>query len=238
MYDDVQTFYPDRKPQPGDDNMNVTFEVRQVYDAKASEGYSEEVYSQERNRVEIVKHEGAGRAIYKPVDWITMWNPGDKDTVQSRPVWNDPRNPKSDTARFPRHYAAFKAGQSAVHPGTPLHVLAFIVPPILTETDVAEFKHDGVHTCEQLADMSDGLGQRYRGFAQLKAKVQKYLGDAKLEAPAASLRAEVARRDSEIATLRKALEDQGAMLAKLAEGREEAVPARRGRPPKTTEAQP
>lgn len=238
-YGDVETFYPDRKPQAGDDNMNVTFEIKQVYDKRASEGWTEEVYDQEKGRIFVIKHDGAGVPIYKPVEWITLWSPADRDNISSRPVWNDPRNPKSDTVRFAKHYEAWKRGVENFVSGTPIQVLSSVVPRVLDETQVAEFKHYGVNTVEALAEMSDAIGQRFRGFAQLREKVRNYLEHAKAEAPAANLRAELERRDLELATLRKALEDQGAMIAKLAEGRDEdESPKRRVRSAKQPEVQP
>lgn len=243
MHGEVQTYFVGQGQQSGDETLRVHFEIKQVYDAKASEGWVEEYYDVKTGAPASIKHEAAGQPVYKPTEWVTIVSPGDKDNIVSRPVQRhktNPNHPMNDAVRFARQYDQFKRGVAQVESGTPLQALVFQVPPIMNETQVAEFHHDGIMTVEALANLSDSIGQNYRGFHQLREKVRRYLDEAKQAAPQSQLKSELAQRDAEIAQLRKALEDQGAMIAKLAgeSSDHDVLPRRRGRPPKGEEATP
>src|SRR6266481_6333615 len=63
----------------------------------------------------------AGRPIFDEVEHIRIIAPGGKDNINDRPVT------LADKRRFPRQYAAFKAGQSQIAAsGTPLTEVAWV----------------------------------------------------------------------------------------------------------------
>src|SRR4030095_306967 len=71
-------------------------------------------------RLDILKDEdqsvAQGRPIFRDVDWIRIYIPGDKSTVIDRPAYD------SDRLRSPQHYARYKQGlkDEEQQVGTPL----------------------------------------------------------------------------------------------------------------------
>ena len=165
-----------------------------------------------------------GRPIYNDAPFIEIFIPGDKDNVVRRKVWDEPGVENSDTARWPKQWAAFKAGQEQVSSGTPIDKL-----PGITEGQCRELAFFHVRTIEHLAGLSDEHASRSMGLVALKQRAQAWLdaaaGNAPLEAAKAALEEE--------RTQRLALEDRLAALERAAGGEVKRGP---GRPPKHVES--
>lgn len=138
---------------------------------------------------------------YKDVPCVTIAVPGDKSLVIDRPVWDDENNPRSDTQRFAKAWAAFKAGHGddAVigHPLTEW-------PPI-SKGQIETLIFQKVRTVEQLASMSDATCQRFLGSLQLREKAKQWLVDAEKQRPFQELRQEMEGKSQEVAQLREEL---------------------------------
>lgn len=142
---------------------------------------------------------------YVDMDFITITIPGDKYTEVHRPVSD------YDQWRFPREYEAFKRGKDAELVGTPLTMW-----PALAASQVAELKHQGIRTIEQLAGLSDSVSGSLRGFYALKNKAQQYLDDAKDKNAAAMVRAQMDEQGERHKAEMKAMEDRFAAMLQQA----------------------
>jgi len=142
--------------------------------------------------------EKQGKPVWREVEFITKWVPGDKDNVVHRPVR------LMDRAEFPDQYKAFKANEAAPVTGTPLSALPFV-----SMAQIAELNYYGIKTAEHLVNMSDGNGQKVMGFQQLKDKTKAYLDAIEGAAPAQALQAELTKRDEEIALLKAVVDELG-----------------------------
>jgi hypothetical protein len=170
------------KDYGGDLGLNVQFTTEPVFSKK-------ETYL------------AGGVPKYVDMDFITITIPGDKYTEVHRPVTD------YDQWKFPREYAAFKQGQDAELVGTPLNMW-----PALQPSQVAELKHQGIRTIEQLANLSDTASGVLRGFYAMKHKAQQYLEDAKDKNAAAVVRAQMDEQDARHKADIKALEDRMAAM--------------------------
>lgn len=169
-----------------DDALFVQFYLRPLLDEEASKA--------------------AGRAIYKDTEFVKIMVPGDKTTMIDRPV----RIIEDETARFPRQYAAFRAGSEEQIIGTPIGLL-----PGITPSQVEEYRYLGLRTVEQLANAKDDVVLKIMGLPEVRERAKKLLavleGKAEAEKEAA--------RDDRIARLEaqnKALMEQLAALATAA----------------------
>jgi hypothetical protein len=146
-----------------------------------------------------------GVAKYVDMDFITITVPGNRDLVIHTPVtdfyqW-----------RFPHEYEAFKRGKEASIVGTPLDLW-----PAMQPSQIAELKHQGIRTVEQLASLSDSASGVLRGFYALKHKAQQFLDDAKDKNAAAVVRAQMEEQEARHKAELKAVEDRvAAMLAEV-----------------------
>jgi hypothetical protein len=153
-----------------------------------------------------------GVTKYVDMDFITITVPGNRDLIIHTPVtdfyeW-----------RFPHEYEAFKRGKDAAVVGTPLDMW-----PHLQPSQIAELKHQGIRTIEQLATLSDSASGVMRGFYALKHKAQQFLDDAKDKNAAAVVRAQMEEQEARHKADMKAMEDRiAAMVA-------EAVTAKKGK---------
>jgi hypothetical protein len=152
--------------------------------------------------------EKAGKPVFRDVDFITKWIPGDKDNVVHRPVRI------TDQAEFPDQFKAFKNNKEQPQTGTPLSMLPFMSP-----AQVAELNYYGVRTAEQVITMSDANGQRVMGFQGLKQKTQQYLDAVAGAAPAQALQSELNKRDEEIALLKAVVDELGKKVEESASRR-------------------
>lgn len=194
-----------RQVDPHDAKLFVRFYKKSVYDKAASEGYI---------GADGKEVKGAGRPIFKMADYVTIAAPGDQWNITDREVL------PGDKERFPLHWSAFLNDKSQeTASGTPLSVLTQLVPPVLNQAQVDEFKHVRINTVEQLADLSDGVASKFMGAQGLKQSAKKYLeatkgGDGKL----GKVLADLDKKDNEISTLkeqmRQLMEAQAAQQAK------------------------
>jgi hypothetical protein len=136
---------------------------------------------------DVAKTAEEGRPIYTDTPFISIMQPGNKDSVIIRPA------SQMDKARFPRHWAAFNDRQVEVLvEGTPLDQW-----PAMTRSMVEELKFKNIRTIEQLIGMSDSNAQGFMGINALREKAKKYLALSSTEAAAeAVLKAE--KRVSEL----------------------------------------
>lgn len=148
-----------------------------------------------------------GRPVHVEQEFITIIVPGDRDTIV-RPVR------ENDKEQFAQQYTAFKNKQEQPVTGTPLAVL-----PFLTKAQVADLSAANVRTAEQLAAMSDVLAQKFMGLNSLRRRAKDFLDAAAGNAPIERLNAELEKRDTTIAVLQKALDDQGKKIEELLKNR-------------------
>lgn len=168
-----------------------------------------------------------GRPIFKNVEYIHIGAPGDKFSVIDRPA--TPR----DRTRFRNHYRAFKESQTEVQTGTPLEKW-----PMIDATQVEELKYFSIRTVEQLALMPDGNIPNVGNISHLKKQAADYLEAAKGLAPMVQMRAELEKRDAEMAALRQQVADMAAQMSgRASQPVQVAAPApkKRGRPAKQPE---
>lgn len=175
--------------RPGDEKLWITFYKYPEKDEEASQA--------------------EGRPIYREVDYVRIVTPGDKDNIPERPVRDAPEY--SDKRRFAKQWLAYQASQKQDEVnGTPLAAW-----PAISRAQVEELKFFGCHTVEQLAGLSDTHAQKFMGIQALKKRAADFLALAKDQAPMTALRAEVEKRDEEVASLKAALDDQAKQLAEL-----------------------
>lgn len=155
-----------------------------------------------------------GRPIYRDVEYVDIRVPGSPDNV-CRPAT------ARDKERFPRHYAAFKNRVSDVEyvEGTLLAEW-----PMVNRSQVEELAFFGIKTVEQLAACSDANGQALMGFNGLKQKANEWLAAAKEGAALLEMRAELKRRDAEIAELRGMVESMQKLNNKSPGRKKKAAP--------------
>lgn len=151
--------------------------------------------------------EKEGRPVHSEEEFITIIVPGDRDTIH-RPVRI------TDREQYAAQYAAFKNKQEQPVTGTLLSVL-----PFLTKSQVADLNAANVRTAEQLAAMSDVLAQKFMGMNNLRRRAKDFLDAAAGNAPIERLNSELEKRDNTIATLQKALDDQGKKIEELLKNR-------------------
>lgn len=210
-----------RRPQ--DANLFIKFSRRSVLNQAKS--YGEKILDNNNNVVEEIV--GAGRPIHDNVDYVHIEIPGDRDTINDRPVQccdkrllqkgaqltpvcrarlgpdDKPMLEECDVHRFLEEFIAFKSGQEEQQIGQDLKGWPGIDPASVE--DLAYFK---VHTVEQLAAMNDSnVGQ----FHTLRQRARDYLDEAKKGAASINVRAELDARDKALENereARKALEKQ------------------------------
>lgn len=134
----------------------------------------------------------AGRPIYDSVDFIRIAVPGDKDNIIFQPV------DETHVRRFGARYRRWKeSGESESASGTPLAAW-----PAIERSQVEELAYFNCRTVEQLADMPDAVAQKFAGIQALKRRAKDYLEAAKGSAHVAQMRAELEKRDQELAALK------------------------------------
>jgi hypothetical protein len=169
-----------------------------------------------------------GRPMFKEVDFIKKFTPGDPTNIVHREVW------PNDLEEYPQEWARYKAGVTQTANGTPLEAW-----PMIDRGRVEELKAipgAPVHTVEQLAEMTDGILQRFMGLRKFRDLARDWLRTAKEGAPVAELRAELDKRDQQLEELRRQLEESRAefreQMAALKAERDERAPDRE--PPPAT----
>jgi hypothetical protein len=92
-----------------------------------------------------VKSRAENRRIYDDVEFVRIDIPGESKLRPDRPVQDE------DKARWPKQYAAFKAGQDQPIIGTPLENW-----PVLSPAQVETYRSTGrIRTVEDIAGLTD-----------------------------------------------------------------------------------
>lgn len=138
------------------------------YDAEMDKKLRVEFYM--RPVLNEAKSKEEKRPVYEDVEYIRIIVPGDRDSIVEQEVWDIHR------ARFADRYERWKRNHDNSVQGTPITALVGVTPAL-----AQELAHFHVTTVEQLADMSDQIGQKFMGFAQLKKKAKEFLEAAKGE---------------------------------------------------------
>jgi hypothetical protein len=143
-----------------------------------------------------------GRPMFKDAVYIKIITPGDRDNIIDREMRPE------DKFRFPRQYAAFQAGQAEIGDGTRLEEW-----PQISRSQVEELRYMHIRTVEQLANLKDDIMSKATGLRGLSERAKLFLEAAAGAAPALALKAELEKRDEQIA----ALQNSVAELTKLAQ---------------------
>lgn len=159
------------------------------------------------------KSKEAGRPIFEDREFVKMIIPGNRGSVAVQPV--------DDTVkeRWPKEYAAFKAGEEIKHEGT----LLAQWPPI-SRSQVEEFKFFNVHTVEHLAALNDTQIQTMgMGVRDLRKSAIVFLDAAKNgTGPLMKLVAENTRQADKIAAQDQTIADLAARLDAVEKSRARA----------------
>jgi hypothetical protein len=139
-----------------------------------------------------------GRPIFKDQEFVAIIIPGIHGTSSHQPVNDEHRE------RWPKEYAAFKAGQEAPTEGTPL---ADWPNSAMTRSLVEELAYYNVRTVEQLATLDEAaLARIGLGAQQLRATARTFLevartGTAPLEKMLKTIEELTARADRQDAVI-------------------------------------
>jgi hypothetical protein len=150
------------------------------------------------------KSAAAGRPIFDEKDFVRIIVPGDRNTVVDTVVTPEYAH------RFRSRYEAFKRNQSEPVTGTPLSVWPHISVGMRAELAAAH-----VTTVEQLAELPDGLAQRFMGINALRQKAKTFLDAANDGAAASKLQLELEQRDNEIEVLKRQMSEMQTALASV-----------------------
>lgn len=155
-------------------------------------------------QINQAKSTAEGRPIYDEVVYVTIMVPGERDVVH-RPAW------EKDYGRFPMQHQAFlnKKDQDASS-GTPLKMVSWLSP-----AQVKELEFFNCYTLEQLANLADSAASKFMGIQALKKNAKDFITAAKEAAPLLTIRAEIEKKDEELAAANNALADQGRRIAAL-----------------------
>lgn len=145
------------------------------------------------------------RPIFEEVDYIQIVVPGDRTSTIVRPV------SPADAVRFEKQYAHWKkTAEETMLQGTPLEAWG-----IMSLAQIEEYRYFGVRTIDQMAELRDDVAMKIMGGVQLKQKAVAFMALAKEEAPMKKVQVELDKRDTEIATLKNALLEQGKKIEAL-----------------------
>jgi hypothetical protein len=173
------------------------------------------------------RSEADGVPRFDEVEMVEILVPGDR--------LNSPVQRVSDAhrKRWPRQYAAFKAGQGDSVQGTPIDQL-----PGMTRAQAEELRYFKILSIEQLAEMPEGLLMKARPMdgRALQDKAKRWIDTAAGAATEERLAAENRAKDEKISSMEAQLADMkrlmDGMQAQLnAQGSAAAAP-----PPVTQEA--
>lgn len=118
-----------------------------------------------------------GYPIFRDEEHVRIHMPGNNLSI---PV---ERVNEGHIRRWPEHYKEFKAGREMSHQGTPLEMW-----PVCGKSQVLFLKHHGIHTVEEMSDVSDfNLSQLGMGARQLRDLAKTFLDSAARNAMTNSL---------------------------------------------------
>lgn len=164
-----------------------------------------------------IQSEQAGHPVYVEKPFITIMIPGSTNQII------DTIADEIYQRRFPEQWARFKAG----HMGDSVNGWRLDSWPAVNTAQVKTMQYMGVHTVEQLADLSDTSCQSIgMGTMELRTKAKAALAAAKGGADTERLAAEGARRDAEMADLKELLRIQSEQIATLTAARKPGRPAK------------
>lgn len=146
--------------------------------------------------------EKEGREVYKDVEIVRIFFPGDKTKVVVQNVTDEHRQ------RFKRQYDAFKATGVTLREGMPLEQWA-----ILSKSEVAELKSLRIYTVEALAEISDNA-LTWLGAREYREKAKVWLQQAKDGAVALRLQSENDKLREDIEMLKLQIADLGKLKSK------------------------
>lgn len=145
----------------------------------------------------------AGHEVWKDVEHVKIAIPGDRNMLYFQPAQDTHRK------RFPKAYAAFKAGNVQAQDGTPLAQW-----PLITRGTVMTLKAVHVLTVEMLAQLPDSafdkLGYEVRA---LREKAKTWLAERKDAAGSAKMAAEKAALEDRLALMQSQMETLQQRLA-------------------------
>jgi hypothetical protein len=145
-----------------------------------------------------------GRPMFRQMERVEMFIPGNPWTQPVHNVTDEHR------ARWPREYEQFRQGIDQTADGTPLEEW-----PVLNRAQVLELKGLQIQTIEEVATLSDAACQRAMGLRQLRMKAKAFLDDAAAIALTEQLSAEGEAHRSEIASLKRQVEELQTLVNRL-----------------------
>jgi hypothetical protein len=160
-------------PLSGDDGLNVEF-------------FWEGVKDEEQSATQ-------GRPVFRDVEFVRVQVPRDKTNIIERAVRD------MDKTRWPAEYRSFKAGLTETR-GTPLRL--WQVVPALKPSQIKELEYHGIHTAEQLGNVSDGNLSRIGLYREWRDKAREFVKDPAASAPVSKLREGYATQAVELAAIR------------------------------------
>lgn len=141
--------------------------------------------------------EASGHPVFKDVEMVEIFIPGDAKSQPCHKVRDH------HIKRWPAQYASFKNGLAQRLNGTPLEQW-----PGLTVGQIATFNACEIRTVEDLANLSDGqMDGIGMGAREIRARAAAWLEQAQGGAAAERLAAENARKDDQIAELRRQMDE-------------------------------
>lgn len=177
-------YVPDRGPDPADKALYVRFFLHP--------------------RANPQKSREEGRPIFDQCEFIEIMQPGNKESVISRPAT------MFDKSRFATQYRAFKEkGEKAVT-GTPLEEWG-----VLNNAQVEELRYFNCVTVEQLAHMQDSLISKFPGLRPYHDRARVYLENAKENQLSSRVSAEMEDIKNENDALKAQLNDLAKQLADM-----------------------
>lgn len=154
----------------------------------------------------------AGRAIFKPVPFISIIFPGDKTKKTYRPAT------EADKRRFPNQWAYFEKGTIAGEQGTPITEWNY-----LSKSQALELKHMGFWTVELLANASDTQLSNLVGGMMLRKQAETFLASSQGDSKYTALVAENEQLNHKLEVQGTLIEALNARLSEL-----ESKPKRKG----------
>lgn len=134
----------------------------------------------------------AGRPIFRDMDYISIMQPGNKDSIVQRPASLKDKN------RFAVHWQKYQARESQeTISGTPLEEWGG-----LTEAQKNELKYMNVRSVEQLVNITDTNAQGMMGIHSLKERAKRFLEGNDAD----KLAAENKEKDDLIVSMKKRLD--------------------------------
>lgn len=163
-------------------------------------------YTDEFEDVEESKK--AGRPIFRTEECVEIQAPGSRDVKAGRIRYMKP-DPRK---RFPEAYANWKRknGDGVHVTGQPLKQWGLITPAA-----ARSYAAIGIHSVEQLAEVSDSNARETMGLVTDRQKARDWLEQMKGMEPVSKARAELAQAQEELATLRDVVKAQGEKIEAL-----------------------